>query len=580
MSQARKKQTIPQSSGRFYLLMLFLLCAFVAMFARAVYLQVDEAKMLIEKADQVSLRNEQIVLPRGIIFDRNGEELAVSIPVKSAYMDMTQVMKKSPTLAEANWEKLAAMLGKSAKQFKQWIVENKNSQFVWVARYLDPKQANLLEKLQLPGVYLRDEFRRYYPAAESSAHLIGFTNVDDQGIEGLEKAYDDHLSARIGKEKVRIDARQRIIEAQQTIESYEKGQDLYLSIDSRIQTIAYRALKTAVLKHRAKSGSLVIIDVQTGEILSLVSQPSYNPNRLDSRLPQYTRNSAFVDSFEPGSTAKPFTITSALEAGIVNPASKINTAPGRMKLNGYWIKETNGKNYGVLDVAGILKKSSNIGVTKLARMMNDDEFLYAFRQVGFGDYTGVSFPGESSGRLTIRDNWSDIEKANLSFGYGFSVTPVQLAQAYAVLGAYGIKRPLSLLKQQQTPNGEKVLSPKVVRQVVAMMETVVAEGGTGQRAQVEAYRIAGKTGTARKAGKGGYSDDYAAFFAGIAPVSDPKIAMVVFVDEPQSDEFYGGQVAAPVFASVTAEALRLLNVKPDRLQSVAWTDKKHGGHDG
>jgi cell division protein FtsI (penicillin-binding protein 3) len=576
--QARKPNAIPLGNGRFYVLMAFLSCAFMALFARAAYLQVDESDILNDKADSRSVRNKEIVTHRGQIFDRNGVELAVSVPVKSVWMDITKVMEKSPTLAEDDWNRLAVIAQKTPQKFKQWIASKKGQQFVWVARHLDPKRANVIKTLDLPGVYLRDEFHRYYPSAEITAHLVGFTDVDDKGREGLERAYNDHLSGTHGEEKVRLDLQRRVIEQQELIKAPEKGEDLYLSIDSRIQTLAYKALKTAVLKHRARSGSLVMIDVETGEVLSLVSQPSYNPNRWDSRHPQFTRNSAFIDSFEPGSTAKPFTIASALEAGVVTPNTKIDTSPGRRKLNGSWVRD--GKNHGVLDVTGVLQKSSNMGVTKLALMMNDKDFLNAFYQVGFGTDTASGFPGESSGKVNVRANWSDIEKAVFSYGYGFTVTPVQLAQAYSVLGGYGVKRPLSLLKLDKQSQGEQVLSRKVSQQVIAMMETVVGEGGTGQKAQVEGYRIAGKTGTARKAKNGGYGDDYTVFFAGIAPVSDPKIAMVIFVDDPKSEEYYGGQVAAPVFAKVAAETLRLLNIKPDQNVSLAMKKISKGARNG
>ncbi|MET1254033.1 peptidoglycan D,D-transpeptidase FtsI family protein [Aliikangiella maris] len=568
MKQARRPNSIPTGTARYYVLMVLLSCAFIGLFIRAAYLQVDKAEDLIGKADSRSVRDKEIVTHRGLIYDRNGVELAVSVPVKSVWIDVTEIMKKSPTLAEEDWNRLAVIAKKTPKEFKQWIVERKGRQFAWVARHLDPKMASIVKTLQLPGVYLRDEFRRYYPSAEITAHLIGFTDVDDKGREGLERAYDDLLRGKSGKEKVRLDLQRRVIEQQEVIAQAEKGENLYLSIDSRIQTIAYKALKTAVLKHRARSGALVMIDVDSGEVLALLSQPSYNPNRFDSRHSKLTRNSAFVDSFEPGSTAKPLTVVSALESGVVNVHSKINTSPGRIRLNGYWVKD-GGKNYGVLDVGGVIQKSSNVGVTKLARMMNDEEFLSTFYQVGFGVDTASGFPGESAGRMNFRNNWSDIEKANVSFGYGFMVTPVQLAQAYAVLGAYGVKRPLSLIKRDLIPQGTQVISKQVSRQVVNMMETVVGEGGTGKKAQVYGYRIAGKTGTARKAEAGSYGDQYAVFFAGIAPVSNPKIAMVVFVNEPNSEEYYAGDVAAPVFAKVAEESLRLLNVKPDQVETVA-----------
>ncbi len=578
MSQARKPNSVPFCSGRYYVLMVVLGLAFVGLFARAAYLQIDKSKILNGKADSRSVRSKEIATHRGVIYDRNGEELAVSVPVKSVWIDVTKIMEKSPTLIEEDWNRLAVIADKTPQDFKRWIVERKGKQFAWVARHLDPKRASIVKTLDLPGVYLRDEFRRYYPSAEITAHLIGFTDIDDKGREGLERSYDTLLSGEDGEEKVRLDLHRRVIEQQEVIKEAEKGQDIYLSIDSRIQAIAYKALKTAVLKHRARSGALVMLDVDTGEVLALLSQPSYNPNRFDSRHSKFTRNSAFVDSFEPGSTAKPLTVASALEAGVVKPWTKINTSPGRMKLNGYWVKD--GKNHGVLDVSGILQKSSNIGVTKLAKMMDDEAFLNTFYQVGFGIDSASGFPGESAGRMHFRENWSDIEKANVAFGYGFMVTPVQLAQAYAVFGAYGVKRPMSLIKREEVPHGEQVISRKVSQQVIKMMETVVGEGGTAQKAKVYGYRIAGKTGTARKADDGSYGDQYMVFFAGLAPVSNPKIAMVVFVNEPKSEEYYAGDVAAPVFAKVAEETLRLLNIKPDQKNVIALSPNKEGDANG
>lgn len=562
MKQARKPNTIPLCSIRFYLLCGLLCFGFVALMARAIYLQIDEAAALNQQADSRSIRTKGIKSYRADIVDRNGIELASSIPVKSAWMDVTEVYKKSPSLLENEWNQLAVVANKTPKQFKQWVAKRKSRRFVWLARHLDPQMANLVAKLDLPGVYLQDESRRYYPSAEISAHLVGFTNIDDEGQEGLERSYNDWLTGKEGSEKVLLDLRRRVIEQKKLISEAKIGEKLHLSIDARIQAIAYKALKTAVLKHKAKAGALVMIDINTSEVIALVSQPSYNPNRFDLRRPELTRNRAFTDSFEPGSTAKPFTVASALEAKIVNPNTKINTAPGRIKIGSKVIPD--GKNHGILTVTGILQKSSNVGVTKLAMMMEDKDFLASFYSVGFGVDTASGFPGESAGLFRIRPNWSKIEKATLAYGYGFTVTPVQLAQAYAVLGAHGVKRPLSLTKVEDVPDGERVMSEKTASQVVKMMETVVSEGGTGQRASVEGYRIAGKTGTARKAAFGGYGDEYSVFFAGIAPVSDPKIAMVVFVDEPASENYYGGQVAAPVFAKVVTDTLRLLNIKPDQ----------------
>ncbi len=562
MKQARKPNTIPLCSIRFYLLCGLLSLGFAALVSRVIYLQVDEAEKLNFQADSRSVRTKGTTTYRGNILDRNGVELASSVPVKSVWMDVTQVLKKSPLLKQSEWNNLAVIAQKSPKEFKRWIVKRKNRQFAWVARHLDPQKANLVAKLDLPGVYLKNESRRYYPSAEISAHLIGFTNVDDQGQEGLEKSYDDWLTGQAGSAKVIVDLQRQVIEQKKVLTEAKKGSVLQLSIDARIQTIAYKALKTAVMKHRAKAGALAMVDIETGEILALVSQPSYNPNRFDLRLPSLTRNRAFTDSFEPGSTAKPFTVASALEAGVVNPSTKINTNNGRIKI-GYKIIEDDTNN-GILDVTGILRRSSNVGVAKLAMMMKDEDFLKAFYRVGFGVDTASGFPGESAGKFEIRPNWSKVEKAILAYGYGFTVTPIQLAQAYAILGSHGLRRPLSLLKTHDKPVAERVLTELATSQVISMMETVVKEGGTGQKASVKGYRIAGKTGTARKAIAGGYGDEYTVFFAGIAPVSHPKIAMVVFVDEPGSDNYYGGQVAAPVFAKVAADTLRLLNIKPDQ----------------
>ncbi|MBV1911076.1 MAG: peptidoglycan glycosyltransferase FtsI [Kangiellaceae bacterium] len=562
MKKNRKPNQVPLCSIRFFLLCGVLSLGFIGLMGRAVYLQIDESEALNHQADSRSIRTKGITTYRGNIIDRNGVELASSVPLKSVWIDFPTVRKKYPLLDQDEWNRLAAIVEKSPVELRRWFSKRKKRTIARLGRHLDPQKASLIAKLDLKGVKLVNESRRYYPSAEITAHLIGFTNVEDQGQEGLEKSYNNWLTGQQGAEKVLLDRRGQVIEKRDVISEAKTGMELQLSIDSRIQAIAYKALKTAVLKHKAKAGALVMIDIETSEVLALVSQPSYNPNRFDLRLPELTRNRAFTDSFEPGSTAKPFTVTSALESGVVNAFTKIDTSPGRIKV-GYKVIP-DGTNHGVLDIGGILQKSSNVGVTKLAMMMDDRDFLKAFYKVGFGVDTASGFPGESSGKFNIRPNWSKIEKATLSYGYGFTVTPVQLAQAYAVLGAHGIKRPLSLVKLEQPSIGERVLSQKATSQVVSMMETVVNEGGTGQKASVKGYRIAGKTGTARKAKGGGYGDEYTVFFAGIAPVSNPKIAMVVFVDEPGSEDYYGGQVAAPVFAKVASDSLRLLNVKPDQ----------------
>ncbi|MDQ7050789.1 MAG: penicillin-binding transpeptidase domain-containing protein [Enterobacterales bacterium] len=492
MSQARKPHKIPLCTSRFYLLGFVLLSGFVALMARAVYLQVDESDALSQQADSRSIRTRGTTIYRGDILDRNGVELASSIPVDSVWLDVSIIYKKSPMLMEQEWNQLAAIVDKTPTEFKQWMAKRKNKRFARLARHLDPQKSNLISKLKLPGVKLQQESRRYYPSAEISAHLVGFTDIDDKGQEGIERAFDQWLSGESGRQKVMQDLAGHVVEQKRVIKKAILASDLQLSIDARIQAIAYKALKTAVLKHKAKAGALVLIDIETGEVLALVGQPSYNPNRFDLRRPELTRNRAFTDSFEPGSTAKPFTVVSALEAGVVTPDSKIDTSPGRIKIGYKWISD--GHNNGVLTVSEIIKKSSNVGVTKMATMMKDKDFLKSFYNVGFGADTASGFPGESSGRFHIRRKWSAIEKATFAYGYGFTVTPIQLARAYTILGAHGIKRPLSLLKLDKAPTGERVLSEVATSQVVRMMETVVNQGGTGQMASVAGYRIAGKTG--------------------------------------------------------------------------------------
>ncbi|WP_144393701.1 peptidoglycan D,D-transpeptidase FtsI family protein [Pleionea sediminis] len=566
MGQARKPKGIPLCTWRHILMLCVISFAFVGVLARAAYLQIYETSRLSSEADKRSVRIQGIDTRRGVIVDRNGVELARSIPVESLWIDPKTILKTPSTLHSVSWKQLANALKMTEGELKRFVQERKDKRFVWLQRQLHPELAKFIHRLDIDGVYLQKEQRRYYPTAEITSHVVGFTGIDANGLEGVEKAYNDLLIGEPGKEKVIVDLHRNVIENKGVVDDAKQGESIALSMDSRIQALAYRELKAAVLRHGARAGSLVIVDIDTGEVLAMVNQPSYNPNRKDQRQPQLTRNRAVTDMFEPGSTAKPFTVLTALEKDIVKPGTLISTGPGKMRVGNHWVRD--GVNHGTVTVTKILQKSSNVGVSKLALALDDNSFLDTFYRLGFGLDTGSGFPGESSGRFNVRPNWSKFEKATMAYGYGFQVTPLQLAQAYAVIGSGGIKRPVSFLKLDKPISEERIFSKSATQKVLAMMETVVNEGGTATDAALESYRTAGKTGTARKAVKGGYGDEYLSFFAGISPVSDPKIAMVVMIDEPEGDVYYGGDVAAPVYSNVAEKALRLLNIVPDKIEQI------------
>ena len=418
---------------------------------------------------------------------------------------------------------------------------------------------------------------RYYPASEVTAHVVGFTDIDDQGQEGLELAYNDWLQGTPGSKRVIKDRLGRIVEDVESIQPSSPGKDLTLSIDRRIQYLAYRELKAAVQQHKARSGSAVLLDVKTGEILAMVNQPSYNPNnRKHMRSSQY-RNRAITDVFEPGSTIKPFTIATALESGKYSPTTLIDTTPGYYKIGSYTVHDH--INYGVINVTRVITKSSNVGASKIALSLDPERIWSMFNRVGFGSVSASAFPGESAGLMTHYSRWHDIERATMSFGYGLSVTPLQLAHAYSILAADGINRPVSLLKQTRPVEGQRVISAPVTQQVRAMMETVISKEGTGSRASVQGYRVAGKTGTVHKSAAGGYSvDRYISVFAGMAPASKPRLVLVVMINEPEGEEYYGGQVAAPVFSSMMSGALRLMNIAPDNAPILQTGIDKRDAH--
>ena len=422
---------------------------------------------------------------------------------------------------------------------------------------------HIIKEKKLRGVHLEREYKRFYPAGEVAAHLVGFTNVDDQGQEGLDLAYDDWLAGASGVKHVLKDGSGKIVKDVESIRAPEPGKRLITSIDRRLQFLAYRELKAAVNKHKAKSGSAVILDVPSGEVLAMVNSPSYNPNAARGSNLSRLRNRAVTDVFEAGSTIKPFTVAAALEKGRFKPNTPVDVAPGQMKVGRYLVRDK--RNYGMIDVATVLKKSSNVGVSKIALSLQPEELWKVFGNLGFGEPTGSQFPGESSGRLPFFSDWSAFEQATLSFGYGLSVTPLQLARAYAVFANDGVRMPASLLKLERAPEGTRVMRQSTARSMVKMLEAVVSKEGTAPLAAIPGYRVAGKTGTAKKSVAGGYAEDkYLALFVGMAPASNPRLVMAVFIDEPGGEDYYGGLVAAPVFSKVMSGALRLMNIAPDK----------------
>ncbi len=577
-------KTSPYAIGawRFYFVAAVLLLGFCGLISRVVYLQVYKNDFLQKQSDVRSLGAAEIAGYRGAIKDRNGRELAVSLAVPSVAIDAKLIYdtdQKDGLRKSKAWKQLAALLGLKTTALNKVVDQNKSKRFVWVKRRLMPEVANLIRRLDLPGVHLETEYRRYYPTGAISAHVVGFTNVDDKGIEGIERAFDDVLTGKPGKEQVLRDRKGRVVENKGVVEAAIAGQDIVLSIDSRLQAIAYDELASAVKKHQAIAGSAVIVDVHTGEVLAMVNQPSYDPNNRKKLRVAATRNRAVTDMFEPGSTVKPITVVSALESGKFSPSTIIDTNPGYIRVGGAIVRDSPGNN-GVLDVTGVLQKSSNIGVTKMAMAIGKDHLFDTFKRFGFGESLNTGFPGESAGRFNTQKRWSQFEVATVSFGYAMTTTPLQLAHAYSVLANGGIDRPITLQKQMAEVPGVSVVDERIANRVLRMMEEVTADIGTGKKARVEGYRVSGKTGTARKAIAGGYSSDqHLSFFAGIAPIKNPRLAMVVLIDEPHSKLQSGGEVAAPVFSNVMNQALRLINVAPDDDKAIKVAEVT-GGQDG
>jgi cell division protein FtsI (penicillin-binding protein 3) len=458
------------------------------------------------------------------------------------------------------WYALADVLGLERQSMLKRIEEQSTRKFIYLQRQVSPAMANYVKELKLKGIGLANESRRYYPTGEVSAHVIGVTGIDGHGLEGVERSYDNWLSGQAGSKTIRKDRYGRVVENISLTES-ELGKPLELTIDQRLQAISYRAIKQAVADHRATSGSVVLLDVKTGEVLAMVNAPSYNPNNKQQLQSFRMRNRNITDAMEPGSTVKPFVVLAALENGVADEDTIIDTGNGLMQIGGSRVRDSS--KIGKANLQTILQKSSNIGVAKLALDMPLEALLGQYSSIGFGSTSGLNLIGETTGLFPNRRRWSNFEIATLSFGYGLSVTPLQLAHAYATLGSYGEFFPLTIIKDQNNIEPKQVADRDNAKLVLEMLESVTQKGGTATRAAVPGYRIAAKTGTSRKAHAGGYSDEYVAITAGVAPISNPRLALVVVVNEPQGDLYYGGSVAAPVFAEVMQGALQILNIAPD-----------------
>ena len=532
-----------------------------ALLGRALQLQVLDQQFLAEQGDMRYARVAKMAAHRGAILDRYGEPLAVSSPVDTVWVN-------PPELAQATDEipRLARALHRDPQWLAQRVSSNLDREFLYVARHMDPAKAGDIKALGIPGVYLLREYQRFYPNGEVTGHLLGFTNLDEAGQEGLELEYDQSLAGMDGSKRVIQDGRGRVIQNVESIRAPRPGEDLYTSMDLRIQYLAYRELKSAIRKYRARAGSVIVIDVATGEVLAMVNQPSFNPNDREQYEVGRYRNRAATDIYEPGSSIKPFVVAAALASGRYRPSSMIDTSAFTVGSRKYEEEHE----LGVIDLGEVLSHSSNVAMAKIALSLEPQQMHDTLSSLGFGEVTASGFPGESAGIFSGTTHWRPINIATMAFGYGLSVTPIQLAQGYSTLGALGLHRPITFRRVQEPPPATRVLDEKVARDLVDLLEGVVSPGGTGVKAAVPGYRVAGKTGTAWKSIPGGYSKNrYLSVFAGVVPASQPRLAAVVMIDEPTGAEYYGGDVAAPVFSAVMSGALRLMSVAPDDLKRVS-----------
>ncbi|MCG6891932.1 MAG: penicillin-binding protein 2 [Gammaproteobacteria bacterium] len=557
----------PQFLGaRHYFVLLVMFSLLAGLVTRALYLQVVEQDFLTSQGGQRQIRTIETPAYRGSILDRFGTPLAISTPVDSVWVNPTEILANLTALKQVT-DKLELDFRATVTLLKQ----RANREFVYLKRQLEPDFASAVAG-GIDGVYLQREYNRYYPAGEVVSHLVGFTDIDDRGQEGLELAYQDWLSAQPGKRRVIRNRHGEVIEELAQVSRAESGKDIYSSIDMRLQYIAYRSLARAIQYHAARAGSAVLLDARSGEILAMVNQPSYNPNRRHNMDAAQQRNRALTDVFEPGSTIKPFTVAAAIDRGRFHAGSTIDTSPGHWMVSGHAVKDV--RNFGVLSLSDILRRSSNVGASRIAMSMHKEEMWESFKGYGFGEASGVSFPGETSGYFPHHSQWQPLDHATMGFGYGMSVSITQLARAYAVIANEGRLLDLSLVRKEveTSPHNQiarHVMKASTAHALIKMMAEVVGPKGTAHLAAIPGYQVAGKTGTARKSIAGGYQkDDYVAVFAGIAPVSNPRLVMAIMIDEPTQNGYYGGLVAAPVFSDVVSNALRILDIPPDDLPTL------------
>lgn len=546
---------------RFALLCVAILCALGLLLGRTAWLQIISPDNLVKEEDMRSLREVKVESPRGTIVDRNGRPLAVSVPVNAVWADPRIISEKGGVGYNGRWQALASALKIPLSELAARIGHNPQARFIYLARQLDPQQAQWIDDLNLPGINLQQESRRFYPAGHVAANLIGFTNVDGQGIEGLEKSFNAQLTGQPGLRQVRKDRYGHVIENITEVPPVP-AHTLELSIDERLQTLTEDALDNAVSWNKAESGAAVLISIKTGEILAMASYPDFNPNNRSGATLDDFRNRAISDTFEPGSTVKPMVLMTALQQGIVRPDSVVDTHP--YMLDGHRIRDVG--YYPELTLTGILQKSSDTGVSRLSLAMPVQRLLDTYKAFGFGTSTGLGLTGESSGSLPVRKFWGQLDRATFSFGYGLMVTPLQLAHVYATIGSFGLVRPLSITRVDPPVVGTRIMPEEIVHDVEHMMESVALPGGGGIKAAVRDYRVAVKTGTAKKIGDDGkYVDKYIAYTAGVAPASQPKFALAVVINDPQNGAYYGGAVSAPVFSEIMTNVLRVENVEPDGL---------------
>jgi cell division protein FtsI (penicillin-binding protein 3) len=558
----RTEREMHTASFRWRAWLLFGLLSFsaAALAWRAVDLQLVDKRFLQNKGTQNFSRVMEIAAHRGTITDRYGEPLAVSTPVDSIWAN-----PKELALASDQIPRLAKALKINNQELTRRITSNLSREFLYLSRHRQPADAQKIKALGIPGVYLMREYRRYYPAGEVAGHILGFTNVDDAGQEGLELAFDHWLAGEDGAKRVIQDRYGRVVQDVESIRAVRPGRDLVLSIDLRIQYLAYRGLKAAIRENRARAGSVVVMDVTTGEVLAMVNQPAYNPNDRAQLAPAMYRNRAVTDIFEPGSSMKPFVVAAGLASGKYKEDSFIDTSPGFIKVGATTVEDPHGS-LGRASLATILAKSSNVGMTLLALSLEPEQMWKTLTSLGFGQVTTSGYPGESAGLLSHYSHWRPVAISRMSYGYNLSVTPLQLTHAYATMGARGVMRPASFLRVEGTPPGTQALDPNVSSHLIHLLESVVTSEGTAPLAAIPGYRVSGKTGTAYKAMAGGYSSDkYMAVFGGVAPATNPRLAAVVVIDEPSAGKHHGGDVSAPVFSEVVGGALRLMAVPPDQI---------------